>query len=200
MNATLLHQIDPSMQSLFGDALEKKSHRIVLASDGFNLAPARDFESLCTILDAMLPGIDGFSVARSLRTSRISTPIIMLTARDATGMAPLAYIVWLGSGRRLEPLSMPLSLSPSQYTSPFFATDLDDDYQIQLSFLPVTSTGQQPCQPERAREALTRSHNDNRFVKFPHRGLHRSSKDERTVTTACLQPDPENGLQRPSRL
>jgi hypothetical protein len=31
---------------------------------------------------------------------------------------------------------------------------------------------------------------------FTHRGLHRSSKDERTVTTACPQPGPENGPQR----
>jgi hypothetical protein len=28
-------------------------------------------------------------------------------------------------------------------------------------------------------------------LKFTHRSLHRNSKDERTVTTACLQPDPE---------
>jgi DNA-binding response OmpR family regulator len=33
----------------------------------------------------MLPGMDGFSVARSLRDSNVVTPIIMLTARDATG-------------------------------------------------------------------------------------------------------------------
>jgi DNA-binding response OmpR family regulator len=41
-----------------------------------------EFESI--ILDAMLPGMDGFAVARSLRDSRIATPILMLTARDAT--------------------------------------------------------------------------------------------------------------------
>jgi hypothetical protein len=33
-------------------------------------------------------------------------------------------------------------------------------------------------------------------TKLPHRSLHRSSKDERTVTTACPQPGTENGLQR----
>ena len=35
-------------------------------------------------------------------------------------------------------------------------------------------------------------------LKFTHRGLHSNRKDERTVTTACLQPDTENGLQRPT--
>src|ERR1035441_2587515 len=30
-------------------------------------------------------------------------------------------------------------------------------------------------------------------IKFSHRGLHRTSKDERTVTTAYLKPDCSNG-------
>lgn len=34
------------------------------------------------ILDVMLPKIDGFEVARRLRSAHISTPILMLTARD----------------------------------------------------------------------------------------------------------------------
>lgn len=36
----------------------------------------------CIILDIMLPGIDGFKVLENLRKARISTPILMLTARD----------------------------------------------------------------------------------------------------------------------
>jgi DNA-binding response OmpR family regulator len=32
----------------------------------------------------MLPGMDGFSIAKKLRASRNQTPILMLTARDAT--------------------------------------------------------------------------------------------------------------------
>lgn len=34
------------------------------------------------ILDVMLPKVDGFEVARWLRSAHISTPILMLTARD----------------------------------------------------------------------------------------------------------------------
>lgn len=52
-------------------------------TEGLEIACGHQFESI--IVDAMLPGMDGFTVARSLRNSRISTPIIMLTARDATG-------------------------------------------------------------------------------------------------------------------
>ncbi len=36
------------------------------------------------ILDVMLPKVDGFEVARRLRSAHISTPILMLTARDDT--------------------------------------------------------------------------------------------------------------------
>jgi DNA-binding response OmpR family regulator len=81
----LIVEDDPKMSILLRDALEKRSHRIVLAYDGkegFDIALNHPFESI--ILDAMLPGLDGFRVARSLRASKISTPIIMLTARDAT--------------------------------------------------------------------------------------------------------------------
>ena len=34
------------------------------------------------VLDGMLPGLDGLEVARQLREAHISTPILMLTARD----------------------------------------------------------------------------------------------------------------------
>lgn len=47
--------------------------------DGQHLALEHDYDVI--VLDAMLPGMDGFAVLRSLRTVR-QTPVIMLTARD----------------------------------------------------------------------------------------------------------------------
>ncbi|ASC62945.1 DNA-binding response regulator [Achromobacter denitrificans] len=47
--------------------------------DGQHLALEHDYDVI--VLDAMLPGMDGFAVLRSLRTLR-QTPVIMLTARD----------------------------------------------------------------------------------------------------------------------
>lgn len=47
---------------------------------GLSLARSQKFD--CIILDIMLPGIDGISLCQQLRAEGISTPIIMLTARD----------------------------------------------------------------------------------------------------------------------
>jgi two-component system copper resistance phosphate regulon response regulator CusR len=50
--------------------------------DGQHLAMEFDYDVI--VLDVMLPGLDGFSVLRSLRAQRRTrdTPVIMLTARD----------------------------------------------------------------------------------------------------------------------
>ena len=48
-------------------------------SDGAHLALENDYDVV--VVDVMLPGMDGFAVLRSLRTTK-QTPVIMLTARD----------------------------------------------------------------------------------------------------------------------
>jgi len=49
--------------------------------EALDIAQASPFDVI--VLDVMLPGIDGFTVARRLREGRNRTPILMLTARDA---------------------------------------------------------------------------------------------------------------------
>jgi len=44
------------------------------------MAQAHDYDAI--VLDLMLPGIDGFEVARRLRKGGNKTPILVLTARD----------------------------------------------------------------------------------------------------------------------
>jgi DNA-binding response OmpR family regulator len=81
----LVIEDDPRMGHLVKDALEKKAHRVVVAItgvDGLETASSHEFELI--VLDAMLPGMSGFEVARTLRSRKITTPILMLTARDAT--------------------------------------------------------------------------------------------------------------------
>jgi DNA-binding response OmpR family regulator len=72
------------MAELLRQGLEEEGHAVVVASngtDGLSLAQSHEFDAI--ILDLMLPGIDGFTVAKRLRSSHNQTPILMLTARDA---------------------------------------------------------------------------------------------------------------------
>lgn len=43
---------------------------------------AREFPYDVVILDIMLPGMNGYEVCRTLRQERVSTPVMMLTAKD----------------------------------------------------------------------------------------------------------------------
>ena len=49
--------------------------------DGIYLSEINTYDLI--LLDIMLPAMDGFKVCRTLRKNNISTPIIMLTARDS---------------------------------------------------------------------------------------------------------------------
>lgn len=62
--------------------LEAEGYDPIVASDGESgLSLASNEELLAIVLDVMLPGIDGFEVARTLRERGDYTPILMLTAR-----------------------------------------------------------------------------------------------------------------------
>jgi len=72
------------MAELLRQGLEEEGHSVILAAngrEGVAMAESHPFDAI--VLDVMLPGLDGFSVARRLRSARNQTPILMLTARDA---------------------------------------------------------------------------------------------------------------------
>ena len=48
------------------------------------------------ILDVMLPGVDGWTILQTMREKHISTPVLVLTARDAVH----DRVKGLGTGRR----------------------------------------------------------------------------------------------------
>jgi len=52
------------------------------------------------------------------------------------GIAPLACSLGWVWTHDSESLSMPIPLKRGEYTSPLFATDLDDEYQIEIYDLP----------------------------------------------------------------
>lgn len=73
------------MAQLLRQGLEEEGHSVIVAGDGsegLEIAQSHIFDVI--VLDVMLPGLDGFSVARKLRSGNNQTPILMLTARDAT--------------------------------------------------------------------------------------------------------------------
>jgi DNA-binding response OmpR family regulator len=62
--------------------LEAEGYETVIAADGetaLDAAASNDFDAV--VLDIMLPGINGFEVAHTLRERQDFTPILMLTAR-----------------------------------------------------------------------------------------------------------------------
>ena len=64
--------------------LESKGFEVEAAYDG---ETGKEYATLgiydLLILDVMMPGLDGYQVARAVRAKRCSTPILMLTARSA---------------------------------------------------------------------------------------------------------------------
>ena len=66
--------------------LEHEGYQVECAYDGAAAVElARDGRFDLLILDVMMPGLNGFQLARLLRAEHISTPILMLTARSDTG-------------------------------------------------------------------------------------------------------------------
>jgi DNA-binding response OmpR family regulator len=80
----LLVEDDPRISRLVERALAEGGHRVDAVHDGDEgLARASTGAYDLVVLDVMLPGMDGFAVAKALRRDKVRTPILMLTARDA---------------------------------------------------------------------------------------------------------------------
>jgi DNA-binding response OmpR family regulator len=82
----LVVEDEPRMAELLRQGLVEDGHAVTVASEGragLNLAESGSFDLI--LLDVTLPGMDGFAIARRLRSARNQTPILMLTARDSTG-------------------------------------------------------------------------------------------------------------------
>src|SRR5713226_7462241 len=79
----LVVEDEQRMAELLRQGLEEEGHSVILAGngrDGLAMAESPPFDAI--VLDVMLPAMDGFSVARKLRSAHNQTPILMLTARD----------------------------------------------------------------------------------------------------------------------
>ncbi|PKO09238.1 MAG: DNA-binding response regulator [Chloroflexi bacterium HGW-Chloroflexi-2] len=78
----LIVEDEISLQETLAYNLKKQGYEVVIAGDGPSaLEMVRSSKPDLILLDIMLPGMDGFEVCRKLR-SEVSTPVLMLTARD----------------------------------------------------------------------------------------------------------------------
>src|ERR1700681_4783447 len=64
--------------------LEEENNSVTVSFDGMSALQAAQSSSFDVIvLDVMLPFMDGFEVTRRLRAQSVTTPILLLTARDS---------------------------------------------------------------------------------------------------------------------
>ena len=102
---------EKAMAELLRSALVEEDHLVTLAADGKEgLALAQSGRFDLIVLDLMIPSKDGFEVARQLRQSRIQTPILVLTARDAP--ADIVRVLDLGADDYMvKPFSLDVFLA-----------------------------------------------------------------------------------------
>jgi DNA-binding response OmpR family regulator len=82
MTQILLVEDNPDLAFGLRNNLEIEGYTVELAEDGpTGLARAQERAPDLVILDLMLPGMDGYKVLRTLRSSGFEKPVLILTAR-----------------------------------------------------------------------------------------------------------------------
>lgn len=80
----LVVEDEVKMAALVRRGLEREGYAVDIAGDGAEaLWAAREQDYDAIVLDAMIPGPDGFAVCRTLRDEGRWSPVLMLTARDS---------------------------------------------------------------------------------------------------------------------
>jgi DNA-binding response OmpR family regulator len=80
----LIVEDEKRMADLLRKGLTEEGHTALCAYDGaegLELAKAYEFDII--ILDIMMPKLSGYEMAKRLRSEKISTPLLMLTAKDS---------------------------------------------------------------------------------------------------------------------
>ena len=80
----LVVEDDAKLARVLARGLRQEGYHVDLArtgDDALEQATGSDYDAL--VLDVMLPGLDGFTVCRSLRKRDRRMPVLMLTARTS---------------------------------------------------------------------------------------------------------------------
>ena len=95
MNRILIVEDDPTLRSTLALTLEADGYGVEAMSDADGLvAQVRAGGAELVILDIMLPGLDGLTACRALRSAGLDVPVLFLSARSGD----LDKIVGLESG------------------------------------------------------------------------------------------------------
>ncbi|MGI5339393.1 response regulator transcription factor [Streptomyces sp. CA-181903] len=77
---------EPAVREALRRSLAFEGYGTELAVDGLDaLAKVTAYEPELIVLDVLMPRMDGLTAARRLRAGGVTTPILMLTARDTVG-------------------------------------------------------------------------------------------------------------------
>jgi DNA-binding response OmpR family regulator len=79
----LIVEDDESVARFLKQAITEAGYGARVATEGLTAlewATTRDYDLI--LLDIMLPGLDGYAICRRLRAAHVTTPILILTARD----------------------------------------------------------------------------------------------------------------------
>ncbi len=80
----LIAEDDRELRQLFSHVLTRQGYSVIGVSDGVEALKTIEGDYFDLIIsDVMMPGLDGFELAESLRSAGIMTPILMITARDS---------------------------------------------------------------------------------------------------------------------
>src|SRR6476469_8054741 len=111
---------DPQILTMLGIRLSKRGYEVVEAADGLQtLSKAREFKPDLVLLDVMMPGKNGWEVAKELRSDDelSSIGIVMLTA----------------IGERVNEMTSPLYGADAYVDKPFDFADLDKKIRAVLA-------------------------------------------------------------------
>ena len=76
---------EPNIVELLSASLRFAGFEVETAAGGLQAVElAQTFRPDLLVLDVMMPGLDGFGVVRRLRQQGVRTPVLFLTAKDAT--------------------------------------------------------------------------------------------------------------------
>jgi two-component system OmpR family response regulator len=81
----LIVEDDPNIVELLSASLRFAGFDVTAVTNGNDaVAAAKEIRPDLVVLDVMLPDLDGFEVIRRMRDGGVRSPVVFLTARDAT--------------------------------------------------------------------------------------------------------------------